>query len=159
MRDRPQNSHPASYRKKKKSDSEAHTNTHSTTTTNSWRRRQTRRELISSPTRREEERESESERRRKTQKNCFYPRMALKPVGPSSLSLSLPPPSLPTACFSLSPYLSLYQSPSAVLLPVGPDPSSTPPPRHCFRCVTSPQTAGGAPVARNYVSAGERGRV
>lgn len=105
--------------KRKKYRKKTQTKIHSTaTTTNSWRRRQTRRELIFSPMRRG----LQGERWRKTQ-NCFYPCMALRPVGPSSLSL--PPLSLPTACFSLSPHLSLHQSPSAVLLRVGPNTSST----------------------------------
>lgn len=66
----------------------------------------------------------EKESQRKIQRNCFYPCVARGPAGLSSLSLSLPALSLPTACFSLSPYLSLHQSPSAVLLPVGSAPSS-----------------------------------
>lgn len=105
------------------------------TKTNSWRCRQTRRKLISSPTRRGLQGEKggrEGGSRGRSGGIVFYsslslslsfsnPCVARRPAGPSSLSLSLAPLSLPKACFSLSPAPPLHQSPSA-----SPPPSSLP---------------------------------
>lgn len=63
--------------------------------------------------------------------------MALRPAGPSSLSLSLAPLSLPKACFSLSPAPPLHQSPSAVPLLTGSAPSSPLPPPSVAACALS----------------------
>lgn len=135
------------------------------TKTNSWRCRQTRRELISSPTRRglQGERGGREGGRelRKIWQNCILfffllffffqnPCVACRPAGPSSLSLSLAPLSLPKACFSLSPALPLHQSPSASPPPLPPFFSADGSlrcclcPLRCCRCVTSSWAASGS---------------
>jgi len=129
---------------------ETHTNTHSTTTTNSWRRRQTRRELISSPTRR-------GLQRREMEKDVelfllMYGSQACRPL------ITLTPSSVtPNGMFlfislSLPPSISICRPPPCRARPFRYTTASfhcCPHSLLCFRCVSSPQTAGGQAVTRN----------